>query len=259
MKLFLIIMGWLCLALGLVLFNIAFALAGGLFLVCGACVAGWKDAEPDHDSRPSPRSRTYQSERRALSSRTTSGANSTASGVGRLKGDDRNGLTLVHSPSAVKLYKDCPHKYMRLRVKKDVEDETGPAGEKGNRIHDALRSYIAELKHEMKANLEEEGMSVLDRLEKRILRYIPRSNAIKALAADDEEIKMFMRGCNIVDEMMRHRTGCGSCGACGREAREQRPAPNLSGPHSIRINDQWRIVFRWTGEGPAQVAIVDYH
>lgn len=29
--------------------------------------------------------------------------------------------------------------------------------------------------------------------------------------------------------------------------------------HSIRINDQWRLVFRWTDSGPAQVAIVDYH
>ena len=34
---------------------------------------------------------------------------------------------------------------------------------------------------------------------------------------------------------------------------------NLSGFHSIRINDQWRIIFRWTRDGPAQVAIVDYH
>ena len=34
---------------------------------------------------------------------------------------------------------------------------------------------------------------------------------------------------------------------------------SLSGLHSIRINDQWRIVFRWTDEGPDQVAIVDYH
>ncbi len=33
----------------------------------------------------------------------------------------------------------------------------------------------------------------------------------------------------------------------------------LSGFHSIRINDQWRIVFRWTDFGPEQVAIVDYH
>jgi toxin HigB-1 len=33
----------------------------------------------------------------------------------------------------------------------------------------------------------------------------------------------------------------------------------LAGLHSIRINDQWRIVFRWTKLGPAEVAILDYH
>ena len=33
----------------------------------------------------------------------------------------------------------------------------------------------------------------------------------------------------------------------------------LAGFHSIRVNDQWRIVFRWTASGPAEVAIVDYH
>jgi proteic killer suppression protein len=33
----------------------------------------------------------------------------------------------------------------------------------------------------------------------------------------------------------------------------------LSGRHSIRINDQWRIVFRWTDAGPAEVEIMDYH
>lgn len=32
-----------------------------------------------------------------------------------------------------------------------------------------------------------------------------------------------------------------------------------AGQHSIRINDQFRICFVWTGAGPAQVAIVDYH
>ncbi|MGF6212326.1 type II toxin-antitoxin system RelE/ParE family toxin [Comamonas sp. 4034] len=31
------------------------------------------------------------------------------------------------------------------------------------------------------------------------------------------------------------------------------------GQHSIRINDQWRICFIWTPEGPADVEIVDYH
>ena len=34
---------------------------------------------------------------------------------------------------------------------------------------------------------------------------------------------------------------------------------DLRGFHSIRINDQWRIVFRWTPTGPAEVAIRDYH
>ncbi len=32
---------------------------------------------------------------------------------------------------------------------------------------------------------------------------------------------------------------------------------NLAGFHSIRVNDRWRIVFRWTNAGPAEVAIVD--
>jgi len=34
---------------------------------------------------------------------------------------------------------------------------------------------------------------------------------------------------------------------------------HLAGKHSIRINDQWRIVFRWTSSGPEDVEIVDYH
>ncbi|SDT98071.1 proteic killer suppression protein [Verrucomicrobium sp. GAS474] len=31
------------------------------------------------------------------------------------------------------------------------------------------------------------------------------------------------------------------------------------GWHSIRINDQWRICFRWEGEKAIAVEIVDYH
>ena len=31
------------------------------------------------------------------------------------------------------------------------------------------------------------------------------------------------------------------------------------GRHSIRINDQWRICFRWTTNGAEEVKIVDYH
>ena len=32
-----------------------------------------------------------------------------------------------------------------------------------------------------------------------------------------------------------------------------------AGEHSIRINTQWRICFRWTDDGPYDVEIVDYH
>jgi toxin HigB-1 len=34
---------------------------------------------------------------------------------------------------------------------------------------------------------------------------------------------------------------------------------DLAGKHLIRINDQWRIVFRWTDAGPEDVEIIDYH
>jgi proteic killer suppression protein len=34
---------------------------------------------------------------------------------------------------------------------------------------------------------------------------------------------------------------------------------DLKGFHSIRINDQWRVVFRWSGGNAFDVQIVDYH
>ena len=34
---------------------------------------------------------------------------------------------------------------------------------------------------------------------------------------------------------------------------------NRSGQYSIRINDQWRVCFRWTDGGADGVEIVDYH
>lgn len=32
-----------------------------------------------------------------------------------------------------------------------------------------------------------------------------------------------------------------------------------AGQHSIRVNDQYRVCFRWPPAGPADVEIVDYH
>ena len=34
---------------------------------------------------------------------------------------------------------------------------------------------------------------------------------------------------------------------------------NRAGQHRIRINDQWRICFRWTDGKAHQVSITDYH
>ena len=31
------------------------------------------------------------------------------------------------------------------------------------------------------------------------------------------------------------------------------------GQHAIRVNDQFRLCFRWTEKGPADVEVVDYH
>ena len=32
-----------------------------------------------------------------------------------------------------------------------------------------------------------------------------------------------------------------------------------AGQHSVRVNDQFRVCFRWTKAGPEDVEIVDYH
>jgi proteic killer suppression protein len=53
-----------------------------------------------------------------------------------------------------------------------------------------------------------------------------------------------------------------------RELRDLRVPPgnrlealkgDRSGMHSIRVNDQWRITFRWKGGDAYEVSIVDYH
>ena len=32
-----------------------------------------------------------------------------------------------------------------------------------------------------------------------------------------------------------------------------------AGQHSIRVNAQWRVCFRWTDDGPCDEEMVDYH
>jgi proteic killer suppression protein len=41
--------------------------------------------------------------------------------------------------------------------------------------------------------------------------------------------------------------------------RLERLRGNLADFHSVRVNDQWRVVFRWTASGPEEVRVEDYH
>lgn len=34
---------------------------------------------------------------------------------------------------------------------------------------------------------------------------------------------------------------------------------DLAGFHSVRVNDQWRIIFRWRGSHAFEVSLTDYH
>ena len=34
---------------------------------------------------------------------------------------------------------------------------------------------------------------------------------------------------------------------------------DMAGLHSIRVNDQWRVVFRWADDGAHDVRLMDYH
>lgn len=36
-------------------------------------------------------------------------------------------------------------------------------------------------------------------------------------------------------------------------------AGDLAGFHSIRVNDQWRIIFKWDGANATEVKFTDYH
>ncbi len=29
--------------------------------------------------------------------------------------------------------------------------------------------------------------------------------------------------------------------------------------YSIRVNDQWRFIFKWENKGPSEVSLIDYH
>jgi len=53
-------------------------------------------------------------------------------------------MRLAHSYSAIKLYENCPLRYYRQRVIKDVVDQGGEASKYGERIHEFLEKRLAE-------------------------------------------------------------------------------------------------------------------
>lgn len=61
-------------------------------------------------------------------------------------------MTLSHSYSAIKQYENCPYRYYRQRVLKDIVDEGGEASRYGERIHKYLEERLrdaAELPQEV--------------------------------------------------------------------------------------------------------------
>jgi proteic killer suppression protein len=58
--------------------------------------------------------------------------------------------------------------------------------------------------------------------------------------------------------VMNHATQIGDLRAPPANRLEKLKGDRV-GQHSIRINDQYRICFCWTEEGPSDVEIVDYH
>ena len=60
---------------------------------------------------------------------------------------------------------------------------------------------------------------------------------------------------------LRHLNAAGELGDLRSPPRNhlEALAGDRKGQHAIRINDQFRVCFVWTIEGPGEVEIVDYH
>ena len=75
--------------------------------------------------------------------------------------------------------------------------------------------------------------------------------AVKALSAFERIARRKLRQLEIAARLDDLRVPPGNCleGLKG----------NRKGQYSIRINDQFRVCFRWTVNGAVDVEIVDYH
>jgi hypothetical protein len=78
-------------------------------------------------------------------------------------------MALSHSYSSIKLFENCPLRYYRQRVLKDVVDEGGEASKHGERIHALLESRLKG------ADIDAE-----------VAQYEPLCASVERLAADGE-------------------------------------------------------------------------
>jgi proteic killer suppression protein len=76
-------------------------------------------------------------------------------------------------------------------------------------------------------------------------RCPPRWRAIRAVA--ERKLQMIDSATSVAD--LRSPPG----------NRLEKLSGNRKGQHSIRINDQWRVCFRWADDGARDVEIADYH
>lgn len=79
-------------------------------------------------------------------------------------------MRLSHSYSSIKLYENCPYRYFRQRIVKDVVDEGGEASKHGERIH-------AFLEHRLKSN---------NLLPQEAAHYEPLCASVERIAKDGE-------------------------------------------------------------------------
>lgn len=79
-------------------------------------------------------------------------------------------MRLSHSYSSIKLYENCPYRYFRQRIVKDVVDAGGEASKHGERIHEFLE-------HRLKSNTT---------LPQEIATYEPLCVAVEKLAQGGE-------------------------------------------------------------------------
>ena len=68
--------------------------------------------------------------------------------------------------------------------------------------------------------------------------------------------------CAVFDKIAAWGVGCGCFARLGAKTLRVDEGEGITdgtGQWSIRVNDQWRVCFKWVGSNAEDVEIVDYH